>query len=715
MDHNPLHRLLQPDSVATVGAGNNPMKMGTLQALSIIKDGFPGKFFPVHPNQETVLGHPAYPSVYQLPETPDLAMLVVPPDQVISLMEAFGKIGTPRAVIISAGFKETGVEGREMEEELLRISREYGIRFLGPNCMGILNSELPLNVTVASMPPRAGKLGMASQSGTYVTQTLAYLRKRGIFFSKAVSVGNEGDLEITDALEYLGEDPQTEAIALYIEGLRDGQRFLEVARKITPYKPVVAQYVGGTEAGAKAGQSHTGAMSGPDQLMDGLFKQAGILRVHSVEDLYAHGWALANTPPLQGPRVGVVTNSGGPGTAMAHTCNEGGLEVPTFSPSLQQKLRQHLPPHGASGNPVDLTFNLDTGVMTTTIPEILMESGEVDALVLHGAMGHGFRREILPHLQQIMGGISEEEFLGQFSDELSEMLALPHRYGVPLVVSSFFGSEDNYTAAYQDYGIPVIDSPEKTARAMVSLWRYSQVKKREASPLPSLPEKSEEGEKILAAAQKNGQGNLSEHQAKRLLSSYGIPVSPEKLAHSQEEAQSAAEELGYPVVLKGCTPESTHKTEEGLVHLKLQEEGEVREAYRSIQEAAGGNTPVLVSRMVPGEREFMGGMFRFPAFGPVLLFGLGGVFTEALEDTTMRLAPLRISDAHEMFQELRSRKLIDAYRGMPPVDQEALASLLQKLGHLSLQHPEIKEIDLNPIIISGSYPVVVDALMVLEN
>jgi acyl-CoA synthetase (NDP forming) len=266
MPVNPLHLLLNPQSIATAGASNNPMKMGTLQALSILKDGWQGTFYPLHPTEKTVLGHKAYASPHDLPAPPDLTLLVVPTAQVVPLIEAFAAIGTKRAIVISAGFKETGAEGWRLEEQLKEIVAASGIRLLGPNCMGVINTAISLNVTVAPLEKRLGRLGLASQSGTYVTQTLAYLKERGIRFSKAVSCGNEADIDIIDALEYLGEDEQTKAIILYIEGIRDGRRFVETARRITPVKPVLAQYVGGSAAGARAGLSHTGALAGPDLL-----------------------------------------------------------------------------------------------------------------------------------------------------------------------------------------------------------------------------------------------------------------------------------------------------------------------------------------------------------------------------------------------------------------------------------------------------------------
>ena len=375
------------------------MKMGTLQALSILKDGWQGKFYPIHPTEKTVLGHKAYASPLDLPEVPDLAMLVVPTDQVIPVLEDFAKIGTKRAIIVSAGFKETGAAGRALEERIKEIAAASGMRLLGPNCVGIVNTAISLNVTVAALDSRPGYLGLASQSGTYVTQTLAYLQERGIRFSKAVSCGNEADIGLIDVLEYLGADEQTKAIILYIEGIRDGRRFIETARRITPLKPVLAQYVGGSAAGARAGLSHTGALAGPDILYEGIFQQAGIIRCHSIEDLYAHGWVHATQPRLRGNRLAVVTNSGGPGTAVSHHADQEGMTVPRFSDALQAKIRPLIPPHASGANPVDVTFHLDMQLLSVTIPELIMESGEADGLVLHGAMGSGFMNILYPHVK----------------------------------------------------------------------------------------------------------------------------------------------------------------------------------------------------------------------------------------------------------------------------------------------------------------------------
>jgi acetate---CoA ligase (ADP-forming) len=715
MTENPLHLLMNPQSIAVVGANNVVTKMGTVQALSIIKEGYKGKFFPVHPKEKTVLGVKAYSSAEDLPEVPDLAMLIVPIKSVIPIIESFGKIGTKRAIIVTAGFKETGASGQKMENELNEVAKRYGMRFVGPNCLGIINTQISLNTTVFSIDKKPGLLGFASQSGTYVTQALPALRKRGIRFSKSLSLGNEANINMIDALEYLGEDEQTKAIILYIEGIRDGKRFVEVARKITSHKPVLAQYVGGSVSGARAGMSHTGAMAGPDFLYDGIFKQAGIIRVNSVEDLYANGWTLATQPPLRGNRVGVMTNSGGPSTTISYLCDSVGLEVPRFSEGLQKEIREHIEPHASAANPVDLTFDVGIQKLAITLPEIMIKSGEVDAIVVHGAMMTGYLREIYPHLKEIAGNISLEEFLKFGEPVINEAFELPRKCNMPFLISSFFDEDDCYTKGYQDNNIPVFRFPEKTAIALGCLYSYKKIKERAPFKENVLPEINPLAVDILRQAKQNKQKALDEYEAKKLFSCYGAPVTKEELAVTLKEALAAAAKIGYPVALKACSWEIMHKSGKGLIALGVEDENQLKKEFQNIQKNTGKAVPVLVQEMLKGNREFLAGMTRFPGFGACIVFGLGGVFTEIYKDTTLRLAPVAETEAREMFADIRARKLLDEFRGMPEVKKEKLSQILQTVGNISVLHPEIAEIDLNPIIINGAEPVIADALIVLED
>lgn len=714
MSENPMHLLMNPKSIAIVGASNNPMKMGTMQALSALKDGYRGKLYPIHPKEQTVIGLKAYVSPEDLPEVPDLGLLVVPIAHVFTVMEAFGRIGTKRLIVCTAGFKEVGTDGKHMEQKLNEIAARWGIRFVGPNCMGIINSAISLNLTVMRLDGRPGLLGIASQSGTYITQTLSYLRRHGIRLSKAISTGNEANIDLVDAMTYLGEDEQSKAISLYIEAIRDGHRFIEAARKITPHKPIFAQYVGGSAAGAKASLSHTGAMAGPDFLYEGIFKQAGIIRVHSIEDLYAHGWTAATQPPLKGNRIAIVTHSGGPGTAMSNVADKGGLVIPTLSEEVQNRIRPQIAPHASSANPIDLTFNFNMAQMTVHIPEMLFQSGEIDGMIIHGPMTTGWMKEVYPHIAGLFNDMPLESFIEQYKRDLSPAMALSAKYKMPMIICSFLDRSDNYTEAYEDNNIPVFDAPEKAARAMLALLRYKEVRERKAFTPAVAPSKSLIAQKVIQDAIARGQKALDEAAAKQILALYGIPVTRERVAVDPGEALTAAAAVGYPVAIKACAWEIMHKSGKGLIALNVKTGDELLAAWASIRRAAGRDVPVLVQEMVAEGREMVIGMTRFPGFDPCVLFGLGGIYTEVLKDSTMRLAPLTETDAMEMLNDIQGKALLDAFRGMPAADRAALSRILQTLGFIALLHPEIAEIDLNPVMLTGANPVVADALFVLK-
>ncbi|MEI8192147.1 MAG: acetate--CoA ligase family protein, partial [candidate division NC10 bacterium] len=513
--------------------------------------------------------------------------------------------------------------------------------------------------------------------------------------------GNEANIDVIDVLEYLGDDEQTKAIILYIEGIRDGRRFIETAQKISPVKPILAQYVGGSAAGARAGLSHTGALAGPDFLYEGIFKQAGIIRCHSIEDLYAHGWMHAAQPPLRGRRLAVVTNSGGPGTAICHNADMGGMTVPRFSDPLQKRIREFIPGHAASANPVDLTFHLGMEVLAVTIPRLILESGEVDALVLHGAMGSGFMKMVYLHVSELLGGMPLETFIKQTAIDMTAAVELPRKYGLPMAICSFFGREDNNTSLYMDNDVPAFDSPEKAARGMASLLRHLEIRGRKPIVTPALPPENPEAAGMIKTALAAGQKALDEHQAKEILAAYGVPITREGIAASEDEAVKTACSIGFPVAVKACAWEIMHKSGRGLIALNIGTQEALRDAFRSIRNAAGRDVPILIQEMVTGSREFVAGMTRFPGFGPCVLFGLGGVFTEALKDTAFRAAPLSATEAEEMLTDIRAKALLWAFRGLPAVDLPALAGILQAVGAIAILHPEIAEIDLNPLIIAG--------------
>lgn len=706
---NPLNRIMSPSSIAIAGASNNITTMGTIQLFNLLNSGFSGEVLPVHPTEQTVLGKKAYASVKELPYAPDLAVLVVPTRIVPEMLDEFGKRGTSHAVIITAGFKETGDDGVGLEQSIVEIANTHDIRFLGPNCLGIINSHLPLNITVAPLLDVGGKFSLASQSGTYVAQTVNFLHKNGIVLNKAISVGNEANIDLADCLEYLGNDDTTKAIGLYIEGIRDARRFLDVARKVSRTKPIIAQYVGGTEAGARSGSSHTGAMAGPDYVYDGLFEQAGIIRVDTIEEVFKTGWALATQPPLQGRRIAVLTNSGGPGTGISTTCNAHGLEVPEFSEQLQERVSQYLPGHASARNPVDLTFHVNMDALSEKIPRELFESEEIDGIIIHGIMDTAFIGLLYPYLKEYIN-VSREEFLKNAEISLDALLQMPGEYKKPLMISSFFGREDHCIRVFHENDVPVFDSPEKAARAMAGLYKHLHIRTRTPSePVGSEP-KPCDADSIMQKQQSNA---LDEYQAKRLLQAYGIPTTTEELATSFEQAAGSAHAVGYPVALKACSGDISHKTEQGLVYLNIKDEDSLKTAYYRINKN-GNNTPVLISEMVHGDREFMAGVSYYPGFPPCVMFGLGGIFAEAFNDFTIRLAPLSLFDALEMIDTISARAIIGTYRNMAPVNRESLARILISLSQFALDFPQIKEIDLNPIIIEEGKPKVADALIITE-
>lgn len=708
MPLSPLDRILSPRSVAFLGANNNPAQMGSMQLLNLLHSGFSGKVFPVHPREKTVCGLRAYSRVSDLPVAPDLAVMVIPPAAVTEMMDAFGRLGTRHAVVISAGFKETGNSGATLETELLATARKHDMRFLGPNCMGVLHSHFPLNFTVAPLQTPPGHLGIASQSGTYTTQVLSWVRDRGIRISKSISIGNEADIDLVDCLEYLGADENTRAIGLYIECIRRPERFLEAARRITRQKPIVAQYVGGTEAGARSGASHTGAMAGPDYVYDGLFAQAGVIRVRTIEEVFRTGHALAVQPPARGRRIAVLTNSGGPGTAMATTLDSHGMTVPELSDPLRRRIESMLPGHASARNPVDLTFHTNMTHLVEDLPRMLLEADEIDGLLLHGIMGTGWAEIAHPLLGRLLD-ISKEDFSAMLDVNLDPLVDLARKSGKPLIASSFFGRGDSALRAFHEAGIPCFDSPEKAAAAMACLYRSHAIATRtpDAPALPESPPKE-----AVAVLERIGFEGPDEFDAKALLRAYGISTCREKRVAGPQEAVAAAEAIGYPVAVKGCSPRVAHKSEAGLVHLHLADADQVVEACRAIDGALPG-APVLVCEMLSGDREVMAGITRPPGFGPCVLFGLGGIFTEVFHDVAVRLAPFGPVEAEAAIGSIRFRGILEAFRGRPAADASALADLLVRLGHIACHFPEIREMDLNPILLCNGRPRVADALLVL--
>ncbi len=472
---SPLYKIVNPQSVAFFGASNRFTSMGSNQLNSLISLGFEGKIYPVHPKETEVQGLEAYQSVLELPEIPDVAVMVLPTGVVPGILEECGQKGIKGAVIVSGGFKEVGQNGARLEEKIVETANRYGMRFLGPNCLGVANPHHKYNTTFLPFVGRPGFIGMASQSGSFITQMFDYLAEFDLSFSSGISVGNEADIDIIEAMEYLTVCPHTRVIALYIESIRRGRAFVETARKIIPHKPIVALYVGGSEAGKRASFSHTGALAGPDKLYDGVFRQSGVIRADTITELFDFSWVLGTSELPGGNRVIVQTHSGGPGATAADACSRAGLDLPTFSAKTLKKLEPYVPHTGSANNPVDLTFTKNPMEYFDNIPRILLEEPAADMLMIYFMAP----KENIKRAMASMG-IAEDQ-IPALSDELFDgqaqaMVTLGQKYGKPVVGFSFHSRTNPMLQKLQAYQVPALPSPERAARAMAALVEYAGIR-----------------------------------------------------------------------------------------------------------------------------------------------------------------------------------------------------------------------------------------------
>lgn len=470
--NNFLYPIVNPKSVAFFGASNRFTAMGTNQLNALLDLGFEGKIYPVHPKEDRVLGLKAYKKVQDLPEVPDLAVMVLPTHLVTGVVEECGQKGIKHAIVVSGGFKEVGGEGAALEKKLLAVADQYGIRFLGPNCLGVANPHHKFNVTFLPFEGRPGFIGFASQSGSFITQMFGYLSRYDIGFSTGISVGNEADVDIVDCMEYLAACPHTKVIGLYIETIRRGRAFIDMARSIVPHKPIVAYYVGGSEAGQQASFSHTAALAGPDELYDGVLRQSGIIRAQSIPELFDYCWVLGACPRPAGNRVIIQTHSGGPGAAAADACSRAGVVLAKLSPQTREKLSPLVPATGSMNNPVDLTFSKNPLDYFSVIPDILMEENNSDGLLTYFlAPGQSIRRTMegmgippdqIPQLTEKL-----------FDDQGQSLAGLIAKHQKPLVGFTFHSHEELSIQKLRHHGIPVFPSPDRAARAMAALVHYS--------------------------------------------------------------------------------------------------------------------------------------------------------------------------------------------------------------------------------------------------
>ncbi len=696
-----LDSLFRPRSIAVVGASRRPDTIGHQIVDNLLRHGYTGVVYPVNPSARAVHSIPAFPSVSAIPGEVDLAVIVVPKDLVPSVVEDCGAKGVRGLVVITAGFKEVGAEGAQREARLAEQTRRLGMRVVGPNCMGILSTdpEVSMNATFAPSMPPSGPLSFMSQSGAMGVTILDYAAEYGIGIHHFVSVGNKLDVSGNDLVEYWKDDPGTKVILMYLENFGNPRRFTKLARTVSRTKPIVVVKSGRTKAGARAAASHTGALAGVDVAIDALLAQCGVLRADSVQELFDIAMALEEQPIPAGNRVAIVTNAGGPGIMIADACESHGLEVVELSPDTQARLRDVFPAEASVRNPVDMIASATSESYRIALDCILADPN-VDAAIAAFVPPLGVR-------QVDVASSIVEVFRSRQPPDKPILAVLMGRHGLP-----------EGRAELHEAGVPAYTFPESAARALAAMVRYRHWLER-PDPEPVRFEVDEAAAAaIVRGAVADGRGNLKEHEALGLLKAYGVPVVSHALVTTHAEARTAAESFGYPVVLKAVAPGVVHKSDVGAVKVDIRTPAELDAAFgtmvRRLGEAEIDLEGILVEKFVSGGRETIVGMSTDPAFGPILMFGLGGIFVEALQDVAFRLAPVSEVDAQEMLSSIRGARLLEEFRGEAGADREALIEAIQRISQLVVDHPEIRELDVNPLLAFSEGALAVDCRVTLQ-
>ncbi|HJR92721.1 MAG TPA: GNAT family N-acetyltransferase [Acidimicrobiia bacterium] len=691
-----------PRSVAVIGASTNPGSIGARLFRNLLQKGFTGPLYPVNQTARVVNSVRAYPTVLEIPDDVDLAFVVVPALAVLEVVRQCAEKGVRGVVVISAGFSEVGEEGVAREKELLQVVREAGMRMVGPNCMGLLNTaaEVELNGTFAPVFPPRGNIAMSSQSGALGISILDYARSAGIGISQFVSVGNKADVSGNDLLLSWENDPQTDVILLYLESFGNPKKFSRIARRIARSKPIIAVKSGRTAAGSRAASSHTGALASSDLAVDALFRQAGVIRVETIEELFGVGSLLADQPIPKGRKVAIVTNAGGPGILAADAVEANGLEIPQLSDELQQRLRTELPSEAAVANPVDLIASGGAEQYEFTVTTLL-ESDEVDAVIaIYIPVMPGGAAEVGAALRRSQDAhTGDVTFLG---------VVMQHE------ASQFLAGGDG------DRSIPTYMFPEQAALALTRAVRYGEWRRRDPGHL-AVPDgiDVDVARAVMAdAITRLGDegGWLEPEEVSTILTSFGLRVPVTVVAEDEGEAVSRAAEIGGPVVLKVVSDSALHKSDVGGVALDLTSEDEVRAAYKQVTSAVPDATGVVVQSFIPEGHEVLIGSTEDPNFGSLIGFGLGGVTVELLGDVAFRIHPLTDVDAAEMVRAIRGFPMLEGYRNMPVGDVAAVEEALLRVSAMLTALPEISEMDLNPVKVlpPGQGVVVVDARMRVE-
>ena len=709
-----LDSIFSPESVAIIGASNTPGKVGHDIFANILHGGFSGTLYPVNPKAKSILSVKTFPTVNAIPDNVDLAIVILPPRACLSAVEESIEKGVGGIVIVSAGFREVGGEGLEIENQIVSRCKQANVRLVGPNCLGVINpvSDVSMNASFSKRMPTAGNISFISQSGALCTAVLDFAADRNIGFSKFISIGNKADVDELDLLRYFHNDLDTSVIILYLEELRRGQEFIEAVKEITSGHrptPVLIIKSGRTRAGAQAAASHTGALAGTEAVYEAIFKQAGIIRAESIDELFdfANAFAYKHESALgkaqrkipSGRRVAIVTNAGGPGILATDMTVSSHLELAKFTQQTIDELASHLPATANIHNPVDIIGDAPSDRYEKALSAVIKDEGVDGALVI-----------LTPQSMTNALGTAEA------------VVRVARRSPKP-ILCCFMGVVDVSAGVkyLQEHGYPVYKFPENAAKALGALYQYSHWLSREHLPSFTLTHDKTEAEAVIRRCLAAGRTRLGEMDGLELLKCYGFNTLPTRLAKNEAEAAKIAEEIGLPVVMKIASPQILHKSDAGGVVVGIKTTGEAKSAFTRIIASAKNYDPkallegVLVQKMgAPGEEVILG-MNRYAA-GPLIMFGLGGIFVEIFKDVVFRLAPIDRDEAHRMVREIKGYRLFTGFRGRPKGDVNSLEENLVRLSEMVVNHPEIIEMDINPLLLheEGKGATVADCRMILK-
>ncbi len=698
-----LSAFFDPTSVAVIGASADPKKLGYAVLNNLVHGGYlrPGRqVYPVNPKAEAILGLPVFASVADIPGAVDLAVIVIPYMGVPEVLRECGEKRIPAAIVISAGFREAGREGLERELELVEISRTYAVRLIGPNCLGVIDTVTRLNASFSAGMPPAGPMAFMSQSGALGTAILDWAQAGRLGLSKFVSLGNKADVSEIDLLLAWADDPTSRVILSYIEGLPDGQEFMRVARAAAKKKPVVAIKSGITQAGARAVSSHTGSLAGSEQAYQAAFHQAGVIRAMSLEDLFDCARAFGYLPSLRGDRIAIVTNAGGPGILATDALERAGLSLARFDSERIRALEQFLPDAASAANPVDVLGDARADRYRFALEQVSADP-HVDAVVV----------------------ILTPQAMTEIPETAAVVTAIARQSPIP-ILGCFMGEARIAagTSILDAAGVPNFPYPERAALVLKAMSDY---RRYQSAPLPEYERFDFDRTALRGVIDRTlaeGRVTIGDAEARAILAACGLPAPEAEVAATADEAVAIAERLGYPAVLKVASPDILHKTDIGGVRVGLENAADVRDAFDLITYRAQRYLPearlwgCLVQKMAPAGLEVLIGVNRDPQFGPLVTFGLGGIYVETLQDVAFRVAPLSRREAEDMLTEIRARALLDGTRGKPPLDKQALVDTLLRVGQLVVDFPEIAELDINPYMVyeQGRGGLAIDMRLVLK-